>query len=231
MRQLVPELIDDVEPLEIYADLPVVTGRPSVRCNMVSGADGATTIGGVSGGLGGPADKRVFAALRQLTDVVLVAAGTVRAEHYGPSKKPIAVVTRACVLDWNAPFFTQAIARPLIITVAQAPADNRARAAEVADVVIAGDDAVDMGRALAVLGERGAAHVLAEGGPTMNGQLASAGLVDELCLTLAPKLVNGHSKRIFEGDALPSPLALELRSLCEDDGYLFLRYCSDDAAS
>ncbi|MBA2471912.1 MAG: dihydrofolate reductase family protein, partial [Pseudonocardiales bacterium] len=80
MRQLLPVAADPVDPAVVYADLPVAQGRPSVRLNMIASLDGAATVDGLSGGLGGPADHRVFAALRELADVVLVAAGTVRAE-------------------------------------------------------------------------------------------------------------------------------------------------------
>jgi riboflavin biosynthesis pyrimidine reductase len=114
--------------------------------------------------------------------------------------------------------------RPLIVTVAEAPTDRRAQAAEVADVVIAGERAVDLRRAIAALRERGARAVLAEGGPSLNAQLAAAGLLDELCLTLSPSIVGGDAKRIVTGPALDPTPALELRSVCEADGYLFLRY-------
>ncbi len=221
-----PELVDPVDPMVVYGDLPVARGRPAVRLNMIASVDGATTVAGLSGGLGGPADKRVFSVLRSLADAVLVAAGTVRAETYGPSPHLIAVVSRSCVLDWRAPFFIEAPVRPIVITVAAAQADNRARAAEVADVVIAGDDSVDMRSAIDALGERDARTVLAEGGPSLNGQLAAAGLIDELCLSLSPALVGGDSKRILSGPTLEMPARCELRSVCEDDGYLFLRYRS-----
>jgi len=221
-----PELVDPVDPMVVYGDLPVARGRPAVRLNMIASVDGATTVAGLSGGLGGPADKRVFSVLRSLADAVLVAAGTVRAETYGPSPHLIAVVSRSCVLDWRAPFFIEAPVRPIVITVAAAQADDRARAAEVADVVIAGDDSVDMRRAIDALGERDARTVLAEGGPSLNGQLAAAGLIDELCLSLSPALVGGDSKRILSGPTLEMPARCELRSVCEDDGYLFLRYRS-----
>ena len=226
MRQLLPDLVDPVDPVVVYGDLPEARGRPAVRLNMIASVDGATAVAGVSGGLGGPADKRVFSVLRSLADAVLVAAGTARAEAYGPSPLLIAVVSRSCVLDWQAPFFTAASVRPIVVTVADAPADNRARAAEVADVVIAGEGSVDMRRAVDALGERGARSVLAEGGPTLNGQLAAAGLLDELCLSLSPRLVGGTSKRILSGPALDVPVWCELRSVCEEDGYLFLRYRS-----
>jgi riboflavin biosynthesis pyrimidine reductase len=224
VRQLLPEPIDSVEPLEVYRDLPLVEGRPVVRLNMISSVDGATALDGRSGGLGGSADRKVFAALRSLADVVLVAAGTVRAETYGPGTLPIAVVSGSLRLDWDAPFFTAATHRPIVVTSGRAPADGVKRAADVADVLVAGDAEVDLARAVAMLGERGFGHVLAEGGPSLNGALAAAGLLDELCLTLAPRLVSGDAKRIVTGPPLtPSP-ELVLRSLCEEDGYLFLRY-------
>jgi riboflavin biosynthesis pyrimidine reductase len=224
MRQLLPEPVDPVDPLEVYPDLPVVESRPSVRLNMVASVDGATTVAGRSGGLGGAGDKRLFAVLRSLADVVLVAADTVRTERYGPAPVPIAVVTRSCHLDWQAPFFAAAAARPIVVTVAEAPAENRSRAAQVADVVIAGEGNVDLSRALSALGEHGARQVLAEGGPTLNGQLARAGLIDELCLTLSPQLVGGGSKRIVVGDDMAAPTGLQLRSVCEEDDFLFLRF-------
>jgi riboflavin biosynthesis pyrimidine reductase len=224
MRQLFPVTIDPVDPEGVYDDLPSVTHRPAVRLNMISSVDGATALEGVSGGLGGQADKKVFAVLRSLADVVLVAAGTVRAENYGPASVPVAVVTRTAELDWRSPFFTEAKARPIVLTVDGATAENLHHAAEVADVVLVGNGSVDFGRALQALEERGHHHVLAEGGPTLNGQLALAGIIDELCLTLSPRLAGGAAKRIIAAQALPTPTAMELQSVLEDDGYLFLRY-------
>jgi riboflavin biosynthesis pyrimidine reductase len=225
VRQLFPDPADDVDPAQVYADRPRVEGRPAVRLNMISSVDGATTINGVSGGLGGAGDKRVFAVLRSLADVVLVAAGTVRAEHYGPSATPIAVVTRSAHLDWQSPFFTEAKARPIVLTADEALPENLAHAREVADVVVIGTGAVEMSHALDELAKRGYRHVLAEGGPSLNGQLAHEGLLDELCLTFSPKLAGGDAtKRILDGLALAEPLDLSLGSVLEEDGFLFLRY-------
>jgi riboflavin biosynthesis pyrimidine reductase len=224
VRQLLPDLVDPIDPVAVYGDLPEASGRPAVRLNMIASIDGATTVAGLSGGLAGPADRRLFSVLRSLADVVLVAAGTARAEAYGPSSQLIAVVSRSCVLDWQSPLFAAASVRPIVFTVAKAPPDNRARAAEVADVIIAGEDSVDMRRAIDALGERDARSVLAEGGPSLNGQLAAARVLDELCLSLSPGLVGGDSKRILSGPALDAPRRCELRSVCEEDGYLFLRY-------
>src|SRR3954470_7699301 len=134
MRMLFPDCADAVDAADVYADLPRAEGRPSVRLNMIVSVDGGTSWNGVSGALGGPADKALFAVLRSLTDVVLVASGTMRAEHYGPAALPdevraarvargqrpvprIAVVTRTCHFDWDAAFFTDAVERPVVVTV------------------------------------------------------------------------------------------------------------------
>ena len=108
--------------------------------------------------------------------------------------------------------------------MAEAPAPERKKAAGVADVIIAGDRDVDLAAALGALAGRGYARVLAEGGPSLNGQLAAAGLLDELCLTVSPLLAGGEAKRILAGPALPSGPGWQIQSLCEQDGFLFLRY-------
>ena len=224
LRQLFPFPCDPVDPATLYGDLPPFGTRPAVRLNMIASVDGATAVGGVSGGLGGPADQAVFAALRSHADVVLVAAGTVRAEHYGPIGLPIAVVSRSCRLDWDSPLFTAVNAQPIVVTVAEAPVAERKKAADLADVIIAGERDVDLAEALDALAARGLRRVLAEGGPSLNGQLAAAGLLDELCLTLSPLLVGGDAKRILAGAGLVTGSGWRLHSLCEQDGFLFLRY-------
>jgi riboflavin biosynthesis pyrimidine reductase len=237
MRQLIPAF-RDIEP----DDLSELYGRgPALRLNMISSVDGGATVGGVSGGLGGAADKLVFAALRTMTDAVLVGAGTVRAERYGPVRlpaeararrraggmtevPPIAVVTSTAQLDWSRPFFTEADVRPIIVTGTAAPADSMSRAREVADVIVAGDTRVDPADAAAALHAEGFAHILAEGGPRLGAELAAAGILDELCVTLSPKLIAGDGPRILVGPAFPSPIDLEVVHLLEEDGYVFLRY-------
>jgi 5-amino-6-(5-phosphoribosylamino)uracil reductase len=125
MRQLLPF------PCDLLTGRTVAIcrrpGRAAVRLNMTAGTDVATAVAGVSGGLGGPADQALFAVLRSQADVVLVAAGTVRAEHYGPLGVPVAVLSRSCRLDWDSPFFTAAITPPIVVTVAEAPALERKR--------------------------------------------------------------------------------------------------------
>ncbi|HVM66609.1 MAG TPA: dihydrofolate reductase family protein, partial [Acidimicrobiales bacterium] len=185
MRALFPTPADEVDLWEAYA-LPRRT--PFVRCNMISSIDGAIAVHGRSGMLGGPGDRRVFTVLRGLADVVLVGAATVRAEGYGPARPdeaaqagrvgrgqqpvpPIAVITRSGQLDWSSPFFVEAAVRPILLTSADADPRELERARPVADVIVAGDDRVDLRRGIAELNGRGYASVLVEGGPGINAQL------------------------------------------------------------
>ncbi len=242
MRRLFPDAEADVDPAEAYGRLPpAVEGRPAVRLNMIASLDGAASVAGHTARLGGSADRTLFAVLRSLSDVILVGAGTLRAEGYGPVEldaaasvrraalglvgaPAIAVLTRSCRLDWQAPLFGKADQRPLIVTSDSSDAADRASAQAVADVIVAGDTAVDLPVAMGCLADRGVANVLAEGGPHVSAQLAAAGLLDELCLTLAPQLVAGHAGRILDGPQLEQSAALELCHVLESDSYLFLRY-------
>lgn len=240
MRALLPHTSEEVDLVEAYAILSGPGERPFVRCNMISTLDGAITINGRSGLLGGPADRSVFQVLRSLSDVILVGAGTARTEGYGPvalddelrasraargqpDVPPIAVVTGSGNLDWSAPFFTEAEARPVVVTTRASDPGARLRAEAVADVVIAGDDRVDPAETLRQLGRAGHRSVLLEGGPGLNADVVHAGLLDELCLTLSPRLVAGDGTRVLAGPELMPPLQLRLVHLLEQDGFLFAR--------
>ena len=232
---LLPHLTEDVDPLALYGadERDAVGDRPWVLVNMISTADGATTIDGVSGPIGGAPDKRVFSAVRSVADVILVAAGTVRAEHYGPPRPRddgraprLAIVTRSVDLDLEGRIFAEAEpgARPIIVTTRSAPADRVRAAAGVADIVEAGDDRVEVGAAIAALHAAGARVVLCEGGPSLVGQLVAADLVDELCLSLAPLLASGDSARVAHGPAPAAPVRMRLDRVLEEDDLLFCRY-------
>lgn len=216
-----------------------------LRANFVASADGAAYVDGLSGGLSSPADKQVFGILRVLANVVLVGAGTARAEEYKPARRrdslaslragrpaapPIALVTRTLGLNLASPLFTEAPpdARTIVITCAAADDDLRAAAAKVADVIVAGDEAVNLAAALDALRERGLSRVLCEGGPRLFGDLSAAGLVDELCLSLSPMLAGPGANRIIAGSTSNArPLALT-QVLAADDGFLFCRYAAEE---
>lgn len=203
------------DPQTAYADdrRARVGERPWVMVNMIASLDGATAVEGRSGGLGGPADRAVFDELRSLADMIVVGAQTVRTERYGPARKPgqrIGVITASADLDWSWPLFESGSG--FVITTETAPA------VPVASVRTPGDR-VDLRHALSQLN---ANVVLAEGGPRLNGDLLAEGLVDELCLTIAPKLVGGRSSRVMTS-ATATPSDMDLAHVASDQGYLFVR--------
>ena len=243
MRRLLPAPAGEVDPArELGAPARVPpSGRPWIMLNMIASADGAAVVDGLSGDLGGEADREVFLALRGLPDMIMAASGTVRAEDYGPSRPteavraeradrgqapvpPIAVVSRSLDFDWEHRFFAEAEASPLILTTEDADRERVARARETAEVLQAGRGSVDLPAAMGVLAERGVGLVLVEGGPALNGQLLRDGLVDELHLTVAPSLVGGDAIRIVRGEPPAAPYGLALEGVLEAEGTLFLRY-------
>lgn len=213
-----------------------------VRAVFVASVDGAATIAGHAGGLGNDIDKQLFAFNRASADVILVGAGTARTEDYGPAEDdpqwrqlregrsptaPMAVVSGSLSLDFSAPLFTEApeSATTILITCADAPEQARAQAAEVAEVIVAGQSSVDLGAAIAELRSRGFDRIVCEGGPQLFTELVEAGGVDELCLTRSPTLVAGTETRILRGTQFDPPVELELTSLFgTDDGFLYLLY-------
>jgi riboflavin biosynthesis pyrimidine reductase len=226
MRRLLPDPADATDLAEAYAAPP---GR-LVRVNFVASLDGAVTLAGRSAGLSSPGDRELFHLLRALSDVVLVGAGTARAENYGGARAaggripPIAVVTRSLDLDPASRLFTDTQVPPIVITCRNAPAERRAALSDRADVVVAGDDDVDLAGALDQLAARGLEHVICEGGPHLFGWLSAAALVDELCLTLSPVLAGGEAGRIVAGLAGEVRDPMRLVHVLEEDGHLFLRY-------
>ncbi|MEX0658615.1 MAG: dihydrofolate reductase family protein [Egibacteraceae bacterium] len=238
MRQLLPVLAEHMHAYDIYR--PENVNAPLLRVNMVSSVDGAAADEhGRTAGLGLPGDHEVFRALRALADAIVVGAGTVRVEGYGPHRvgadlrarrardgrtepAPIVVVSGSLDLDFSAPLFTEAAVPTVVVTCEAAPADRRRVARQAGRVLVAGAEQVDAAAAVEALRtELGLSSLLCEGGPTLNEALFGAGLVDELCLTLTPRMV-GAGPRILRD--LPQPLPLELAGLCEEDGELYARY-------
>lgn len=239
MRRLQPGPIAEVDTLEAYA---VPAGRSAhLRVNMVASVDGAAAVEGRVGVLSGGADQVLLRDLRSMCDVLLVGAGTVRAEGYGPltvsaerrqrrldagrSGVPrLAILTRGIDLDLAAPVFTEATERPLLITTAHAAPDRVAQAEKVAEVLVAGEREVSLRTACGLLTARGLPHILSEGGPHVLAAMYAEDLVDELCLAIAPMVTCGHEIRITSGPPLPTPMSLELTAVLESEGFLFLRY-------
>jgi riboflavin biosynthesis pyrimidine reductase len=200
--------------------------RPFVALNMIATADGRATIAGRTAPIANRADYELFHALRERAGAVLVGAGTVRAEGYGPMDQVAVVASRSLDLPVDRGLLAAPGNRVVVLT----PSPDRELppcAAQVAYVREA-DIATALRR---VRAEHGIAAMVCEGGPHLNGTLLPGGLVDELHLVIGAKLAGGPDPlTILEGPQLDPPLALELLSVHESGGYLFLRYGVRDAA-
>ncbi len=238
----IPQIVED---LGLWKRPISPDERPRVLLNMIATADGRATLAGRSGPISGPADRQLFHELRTAVDGVLVGAATVRTERYGRmisqesrrrrrlerglAEEPLAcIVSGRLALDDDIPLLSEPAARVIVLTSSQA--SLLGSAAQVDYVRSISDGRLDLPAAISQLRERfGVESLLCEGGPHLSAQLLAAGLVDELFLSVAPKLVGGEpaggeALRILAGAELDPAVDLELLSVLGGDSYLFLRY-------
>ncbi|AKK25536.1 pyrimidine reductase family protein [Mycobacterium sp. EPa45] len=222
------------ELIALYRDQP-----DGVRANMILSLDGSAAFDGVAGPLSDANDQSLLLALRSYADVVLVGAGTVRAEGYGPVRltaaqvaerrerwgtdaiPPIAVVTHTGRVP--ASLFAEPAQRPILITTAVV-ARERPQLADHADLLIAGDSAVNLESALRTLQAKGMRRILCEGGPTLLDELVAGDLVDEMCLTISPTLAATATTARPGAPALSVPTRLTLGHSVILEDYVYLRY-------
>jgi riboflavin biosynthesis pyrimidine reductase len=226
------------ELVALYRDPP-----DGLRVNMIMSLDGAAAFGGVAGPLSDANDQSLLLALRGYADVVLVGAGTVRAEGYGPvrltadqsaerrerwgveSAPPIAVVTQTGQVP--ASLFADPAQRPILVTTAQL-AHDRPQLREHADLLIAGDSTVDLESAVRTLHAGGMRRILCEGGPTLLDELIANDLVDEMWLTISPTLAATAATARPGAPALAVPTRLTLGHALTVEDYVYLRYVRAD---
>jgi len=240
MQRLIPDpgpttVAEQLDGYRPWSEPP--EGRPFVAMNFAATVDGRAAMEGVSGPIGSSTDTAMLAALRTRFDAVMIGAGTMRAERYGQmavkeetralreglglSPRPLMVIVSGRLdLPWDAPLFTAGGGEVLVLT---ANAEGEPPPTETPVRVVRHEGGVDLEVALAALRQEGIRALLCEGGPRLHAQLQAAGLVDDLFLTIAPKLAGGGGPRIVEGE-LPAPLDLDLAWLLESDGELFARY-------
>jgi riboflavin-specific deaminase-like protein len=243
LRQIYPKpatatVADVVQGLDYRTQAPV--GRPYAFANMIGTADGKATIGGRAGPLGNEADRELFQELRTVPDAILVGSGTLRAERYGRLVRDPAlrerrvqrgldpdplgcVVTRSGELPFDIPLFSEPGSRVVVYTSAEHPFPETAAAVEVVRMPA---DELTMSAALGRLRtDHGVRSLLCEGGPAVLASLLAEDLLDELFLSIAPKLAGGRDvPTVVDGAGLPEPAELGLVWAFESEGYLFLRY-------
>lgn len=240
MRRLFPDpaevsIEEAVAGLDFASRAPA--DRPFIALNMVASADGRATLSGRTAPMSGAADRELFHALRAAADGILVGAGTVRVERYGRvTKTPelrarraaaglhpegvAVIVSESLRLPPDLPLLQEPESRVIVITRSQA--DLEGAAAQVAYA------RAELPAALAALREQGIRSLLCEGGPTLNGTLFAEGLVDELFLTIATTVAGtGEDLTIVSGPPLAAPVGLELVSVHESEGHVFLRYAAN----
>ena len=215
MRRLFEYPTDHITVREAYdVERPRPAGRPWLGVCMVASIDGSTVVDHNSRSLSSKTDQEVLLTLRDLADVLIVGAATVRIEGYGPPRKPgqrVGVVSRTGNVDASSALFTSGAG--FLILPEDAPPTS-------IDAIRAGTGDVDFVAALAHLD---ADFVQAEGGAQLNGALSTADVIDEMNLTISPQLAGGDGPRVTSGSAQISR-KMRLAHVLEDDGFLFTRY-------
>jgi len=230
MRQLLPEPLAELTVQSAYSrPLGHHADRPWVSLNMIASIDGSTVVDGKSGALSNPTDSAVLLQLRRIADVVIVGAGTVRGEGYGPPSKPgqrVGVITAHGSVDLTTPLFTSGAG--FIITSVDGPLE-----ANDVDVLRAGHGRVDLHEAIRRLPElcRGTRVVQAEGGAALTGSLLDADVLDEMNVTTSPATVGGTGPRI-SSRATDHRHMFHLAQLAIDsDSFMYARWLRRRAGS
>jgi riboflavin biosynthesis pyrimidine reductase len=232
------------EAARAYSDLrlsELASGDvPYVIANMVSTADGRATLSGRTEQISSDADRELFLDLRTQVDAVMAGPGTIGLEGYGPilrseerrnrrrelglDPSALAVTaSRSMELPVQAPLFQDPGSRIVVLT--NSDREPPEVPAQLTVERVPGED-LDIVAGLTLLRQRHRVRsLLVEGGPTLLASFVAAGALNELFLTLAPKLVGGAGEiGILEGAAPAVPIELEIRSVLKEEGFLFLRY-------
>jgi riboflavin biosynthesis pyrimidine reductase len=218
MIDVAPEIVD-LDDRERLLELYAPPRKDWLRLNMVASVSGsAAGTDGTSETLTSRADRRILGVIRELADVVLVGANSVRAEGYQlPRSAPLAIATRTGDLGGHR----LAGGERRVVVLGPEGARGAAAASIDARFVPLSDDSVTT--LVTALRAEGFASIVCEGGPNLAAQLVTAGLVDELCLTTSPR-VNGGALPVLGAAAAPDVPVTLAQLLLDGDGTLFARW-------
>ena len=208
-------------------------GRPAFYTNFVSTLDGKVWAGKQYWPIGSRRDHEVLLELRGYADALIHGRATATefptVKSLAEQKNPLLYIVVSALPDAKliANLRNADGIRPLLATTKKATLPRGT--AEVADVVRLGEAAVDLKRFARHLAARGIRQVLVEGGPTLLGAFFAANLVDEVFLTLVPKIFGsapGKTISMVEG-VLLSPQKVKrfkLVGMQKAGDEVFLRY-------
>jgi riboflavin biosynthesis pyrimidine reductase len=216
---------DPNEPVDLAAAYAWPEAGYWVRAMMVMSLDGVITgPDGRSGSISSRTDRDIMKVVRAESDVVLIGAGTMRAERYSPmiGRSRIAIVSASLDLPWQERAFRESTHTPIVITSGSPSKERLALAEQHADVIVLPDLAHDAGAINRALQDRGLNRVVCEGGAHLLGSLFEADGVQEFDVAISPVLLAAGQPLL---DArLPHPRTLRLSHAIEDDGFIFTRY-------
>ena len=234
--QLTP-VVADGGPLgarEFVASLGLRDGAaPRVVGAMIGSIDGHATLAGRAGGLGNPADRALLRELRTAADALLVGRNTLTTERYATVLDPDQREARTALGRTDQPVVATLSRRPALLAdvplIAEPDVDVIIYAPPGAEPVAGAQlcelDDVSVAAVVIDLHERlGAQLIVCEGGPSLLRDLAAAGVLDDLVLTLAPLLVSGDGPSILSGAVLDEPLAMTLAHAARAGDHLMLHY-------
>jgi riboflavin biosynthesis pyrimidine reductase len=246
MKQIFPEEIE-VDPITVYNNdiRTPINSRPWMLLNMVNSVDGFISFEGKAGGLSGPMDKNIYQIIRGLADIILVGAGTVRAENYNAPKTPegslaefrksrgqekrprIAVLSSELNLNPDMGLFAKRHLEdkpPLIYTKSESFKKNGSQFISSSEIIDFPEEELHVSRVVENLFDQNAKIVVCEGGPNLNAHLLAAGVIDEFCLSLSPRVVGGEDPALLLNQPVNSPIELSLDRILLEDEFLFCRY-------
>jgi riboflavin biosynthesis pyrimidine reductase len=205
-------------------------GQPWVRAMMVMSLDGAIAgPDGKSGSISNATDRSIMSEVRRGADVVLIGAGTMRAERYSPlrGRPTLAMVSASLDLPWDEPAFRESDHRPIVITTTSAPEAQRKLAHAHADVVEL--EVLDGASIVNALFDLRLHRIVCEGGAQLLGALAGAGVMDEYDVAVSPQFL--LAGQVLLDAALAMPQRVELIHAIEDEGFVFTKFQTAEPAA
>jgi len=227
--------------LAFLSVVKILMERPFVFINSAMSADGKiSSYLHQQVRISGREDRDRVALLRAESDAVMVGVGTVLADdpglrvkaphlRRGRSDRGLPEEPLRVVVDsrGRTPPSAEVLGEGCIIAVSRAaPEERLAPLRDECEIVVAGDEKVDLSELMSVLKKKGVRRVMVEGGATLNWSLMEAGLVDEISTYIGPLIIGGTgAPTLVDGSGFSDDYPkLELLSVEPLEGGVLLRW-------